>query len=231
MRGPPRTRRRSGSCAVQAAAWLRELTPSLSRMLATCRLTVCGERSNARAISLLLSPAAIRASTPLAALSGESAEPGVLACACRAAATLHAPCCKATRFGRRQLVAPRYRCQPRQRTLPRQQHAADLSLSSAAASAGRIAAAAAPATEREQRIRVANPRFLRLPSGRTVAPRPPPCPTTRRHPPAVRRVPPVALAASAGAPAGCRVRHCRRWHARREGRTRLHRQRVDRRIA
>jgi len=47
----------------RAAACPRVSTPSLSRMLATWRLTVCGLRSKARAINLLLSPAAMCWST------------------------------------------------------------------------------------------------------------------------------------------------------------------------
>ena len=65
-RRPPRyaDAARSRSCSRhQAAAWPRLSTPSLSRMLATWRLTVCGLRSKARAISLLLSPAAMLSST------------------------------------------------------------------------------------------------------------------------------------------------------------------------
>ncbi len=46
--------------AYHTAAWTRELTSSLSRMLATWRLTVCGLSPNARAMCLLLSPAAMR---------------------------------------------------------------------------------------------------------------------------------------------------------------------------
>src|SRR3712207_126924 len=47
----------------RTAAWVRERTPNLRRMLATWRLTVCRLMTSSAAISLLLAPAPRRRST------------------------------------------------------------------------------------------------------------------------------------------------------------------------
>ena len=47
--------------ATQAAIWVRDLKPSLARMLATCRAAVVGLMHSSSAMALLLCPVAISA--------------------------------------------------------------------------------------------------------------------------------------------------------------------------
>ena len=50
-----------GRSATHAAIWVRDLKPSLARMLATCRAAVVGLMDSSAAMALLLRPVAIRA--------------------------------------------------------------------------------------------------------------------------------------------------------------------------
>ena len=147
MLGPPRARRRSGSCAVPGRRLAARAHTEFVEDIGDVPLDGVWQRSNARAISLLLSPAAILASTSRSrALSGESAGKGVAwhALTVQAANVALGHAAQQRQFGRRQLVTCQAAAANRARAPAPAISMPPISpLSSAAMSAGRIAAAAA----------------------------------------------------------------------------------------